>query len=82
MRAYFFGADGSTLPEREQLERELTGYRHVDLDIRDRDGVLRAVPQAAAREIALVIHTRRPAVARLGRDASRSPTSTSTPAAR
>ena len=55
LRAYFFGADGTTLPVREQLERELTGYRHVDLDIRDRDGVL-GLFRKRGTEIALVIH--------------------------
>ena len=40
---------------RERLERELTGYRHVDLDIRDRDGVL-GLFRKRGTEIALVIH--------------------------
>jgi CDP-paratose 2-epimerase len=55
LRAYFFGADGTTLPVRERLERELDGYRHVDLDIRDRAGVL-GLFRKRGTEIALVVH--------------------------
>jgi CDP-paratose 2-epimerase len=55
LRAYFFGADGTTLPVRERLERELGGYRHVDLDIRDRAGVL-GLFKKRGTEIALVVH--------------------------
>src|SRR3954452_15886279 len=55
LRAYFFGADGSTRPVREALERELPGYRHDDLDIRDRDGVL-ALFRRLGGEVAVVLH--------------------------
>jgi CDP-paratose 2-epimerase len=56
LRAYFFGADASTLPVRARLERELGGaYRHASLDIRDRDGVLDVV-RGYGRSIALVVH--------------------------
>jgi CDP-paratose 2-epimerase len=55
LRAYFFGADGTTLPVRERLERELDGYRHVDLDIRDRAGVL-GLFKKRGTDIALVVH--------------------------
>jgi CDP-paratose 2-epimerase len=55
LRAYFFGADGSTRPVRDALERELQGYRHEDLDIRDRDGVLRLFA-GLGREVGVVVH--------------------------
>jgi CDP-paratose 2-epimerase len=34
MRRYFFGEDGSTTWQRQQLELEVPGYRHVAADIR------------------------------------------------
>jgi CDP-paratose 2-epimerase len=40
---------------RDALERELAGYRHEDLDIRDRDGVL-ALFARLGREIEVVVH--------------------------
>jgi CDP-paratose 2-epimerase len=49
-RAVFFGPQGDTRWNRDRLERELPGYVHHDLDIRDRAGVLalvRAVRPAA-----------------------------------
>jgi CDP-paratose 2-epimerase len=55
LRAYFFGADGSTRPVRDGLERELAGYRHEELDIRDRDGVA-ALFARLGREIEVVVH--------------------------
>jgi CDP-paratose 2-epimerase len=55
LRAYFFGPDGSTRPVRDGLERELAGYRHEDLDIRDRDGVV-ALFARLGREIEVVVH--------------------------
>lgn len=39
MRAQFFGAGGSTEKLRHDLEKNLAGYRHVAIDIRDRAGV-------------------------------------------
>src|SRR5215471_3256587 len=39
MRAVFFGPPGSTEPVVRSLEEELPNYRHVNLDIRDRQGV-------------------------------------------
>ena len=35
MRAYFFGAEASTNWSRGQLERQISSYRHEDIDIRD-----------------------------------------------
>lgn len=39
MRQVFFGAPGSTLAIVEDLRRTLASYRHLDLDIRDREGM-------------------------------------------
>jgi CDP-paratose 2-epimerase len=56
LRAYFFGAEASTAPARQWLERSLKGYRHFDLDIRDRDGLERLFAHYG-RALALVLHT-------------------------
>jgi CDP-paratose 2-epimerase len=52
-RAVFFGPQGDTRWNRDRLERELPGYVHHDLDIRDRAGVL-----ALVREVrpAAIVH--------------------------
>jgi CDP-paratose 2-epimerase len=39
MRSQFFGAQASTLPVVENLRRSLPSYRHLTLDIRDREAV-------------------------------------------
>ncbi len=39
MRAWFFGPGGATRPVVEDLKATVKSYRHVDLDIRDRQGV-------------------------------------------
>jgi CDP-paratose 2-epimerase len=53
-RAVFFGPEGDTSWVLERLRREIPGYRHVALDICDRDGIL-----AFIRELRpdLIIHT-------------------------
>jgi CDP-paratose 2-epimerase len=53
-RATFFGPDGDTRWSLERLERSCPKYRHVNLDIRDREGVL-----ALVRDLrpSLIIHT-------------------------
>ncbi|MDO8607341.1 MAG: NAD-dependent epimerase/dehydratase family protein [Phaeospirillum sp.] len=56
LRQTFFGADGSTLWNRQQLETTVAGYRHVDADIRDADA-MNALFQHYAGSIAMVIHT-------------------------
>jgi CDP-paratose 2-epimerase len=56
MRARFFGAEASTASVTEQLRAEVDGFRHVELDIRDREGV-EALFSRHAREIELVVHT-------------------------
>jgi CDP-paratose 2-epimerase len=57
MRAWFFGAEASTAPTTERLERELgEAFSSVALDIRDADGIDRLF--ARRRDpIELVIHT-------------------------
>jgi CDP-paratose 2-epimerase len=44
-RAVFFGPEGDTSWILEHLRREIPGYRHAALDIRDRDGVLALVEE-------------------------------------
>lgn len=53
-RAVFFGPEGDTSWVLGRLRREIPGYRHAALDIRDREGVL-----AHLRELRpdLIIHT-------------------------
>jgi CDP-paratose 2-epimerase len=53
-RAVFFGPEGDTSWVLARLRREIPGYRHQALDIRDRDGVL-----ALLRELrpAAIVHT-------------------------
>lgn len=56
MRRAFFGPEASTLPMRNSLVRDLTRYRHLEVDIRDRDDVERTFRQLG-RDLRLVIHT-------------------------
>lgn len=57
MRRYFFGAEASTSWQRQRLEEELgPRYRHVELDIRDREGIDRVLKQFGS-DLRLVIHT-------------------------
>ena len=56
LRAYFFGADGSTAWNCRLLQEEVKGYTHVDADIRDADAMDRLFARYG-RDIALVIHT-------------------------
>jgi len=56
LRAYFFGADGSTDWNRQQLEREVRGYEHVAADIRDPEAI-GAVFGRFGSNITLVVHT-------------------------
>jgi CDP-paratose 2-epimerase len=39
LRSWFFGPQGTTAPVREALIRDIPSYRHVGLDIRDRQGI-------------------------------------------
>jgi CDP-paratose 2-epimerase len=56
MRAYYFGAESSTRWVRDDLERQLERYTHVDGDIRDEKAV-QALFARYAGDIALVVHT-------------------------
>ncbi len=53
MRAVFFGPDGDTRWNQRRLEREAKGFAHVELDIRDRAGVLKLL---ADRKPDLIVH--------------------------
>jgi len=44
-RAAFFGPQGDTRWNQRRLERELPGYAHHELDIRDRPGVLQLIAE-------------------------------------
>jgi CDP-paratose 2-epimerase len=56
MRSYFFGAEASTAWSRERLERDLPGYAHHAVDIRDREA-LGKIFRRHGRAISAVIHT-------------------------
>lgn len=56
MRRRFFGPEASTAPARRRLEQGLAGYRHLDLDIRDRAALERLFADRG-RAIRLVLHT-------------------------
>ena len=53
-RAVFFGPEGDTSWVLERLRRDIPGYRHVPIDIRDRDKVLALVEEIRPQAI---IHT-------------------------
>lgn len=55
MRRYFFGDEASTRWNQQRLEREVRGYTHYDVDIRDREAVERIFARYG-RQIVLVIH--------------------------
>ena len=52
-RAVFFGPQGDTRWNQQRLERELPSYRHHELDIRDREGVLDLI---AGLKPSLIVH--------------------------
>jgi CDP-paratose 2-epimerase len=53
-RAVFFGPEGDTSWSLERLRREIPGYRHEPIDIRDRDAVLALVSELKP---GLIVHT-------------------------
>lgn len=55
MRSRFFGAAASTEWNRRRLERELRGYTHESVDIRDWEG-LQAIFQKLGKSVAVVVH--------------------------
>ena len=56
MRRVFFGTDGDTEWSRKQLEADVDGYTHHDVDIRDREAV-EGIFKEHGDDIAVVIHT-------------------------
>jgi CDP-paratose 2-epimerase len=56
MRRQLFGEEASTAWSRWRLERELGGYRHYDIDIRDQ-GAISGLFERFKTGIAVVIHT-------------------------
>ena len=56
LRRQFFGEAASTAWSRRHLESELKGYRHFDMDIRDRSAVADLFARYGA-DVAVVIHT-------------------------
>jgi CDP-paratose 2-epimerase len=55
MRAVFFGEEASTVWIRQRLEREVSGYRHFEIDIRDQSKIFQCF-QEWGKNIALIIH--------------------------
>ena len=56
MRSYFYGADGSTSWQVDELQRELgASYEHHGIDIRDRDGLDKLFKHYGS-DLAVVIH--------------------------
>ncbi len=53
LREYFFGPDGSTRWQQEQLTGCLNRYRHFDLDIRDQESMFRLIRE---HQPSLLIH--------------------------
>jgi CDP-paratose 2-epimerase len=53
-RAVFFGPEGDTSWTLERLRRDVPEYEHYDLDIRDRENILRLIE---ARRPAVIVHT-------------------------
>jgi CDP-paratose 2-epimerase len=56
LRASFFGPDATTSATTAELRDTIDAFRHVSLDIRDRDGVERVVRDAGPA-LELVVHT-------------------------
>ncbi len=52
-RKDFFGPQGDTEPTRQRLLRSVSNFEHVDLDIRDQDGVMRLLSEVRP---AAIIH--------------------------
>ena len=65
-RAVFFGPEGDTRWSLKRLKSQIKDYRHADIDIRDRDGVLRLVsdikPDAIVHTAAQPSHDRAAAI--------------------
>lgn len=65
-RAVFFGPEGDTNWSRQRLQQNIANYQHVDLDIRDRAGILellaRIRPQVIVHTAAQPSHDRAAAI--------------------
>ena len=65
-RSVFFGPEGDTRWSLKRLQTQISGYRHFDLDIRNREGVLRLVeevrPDAIVHTAAQPSHDRAAAI--------------------
>ena len=55
MRKHFFGEEASTDWQRDRLVKNVPSYRHLDIDIRDSDGIF-SVFREYGRHISLVVH--------------------------
>jgi CDP-paratose 2-epimerase len=53
-RAVFFGSEGDTSWSLERLRRDIPGYEHREIDIRDREGILRLVESTRP---SVIVHT-------------------------
>ena len=53
MRAVFFGRDGDTRWNQARLEREARRFTHVELDVRDREAILKLLENSA---LDLIVH--------------------------
>ena len=53
-RAVFFGPEGDTSWSLQRLRRDISDYSHFNLDIRDRDGILRLVSEVKPN---VIVHT-------------------------
>ncbi len=53
-RAVFFGPEGDTSWSLERLRKSIPDYTHFDLDIRNRDGILRLLPEVKPQ---VIVHT-------------------------
>ena len=56
MRAYFFGAGGSTYWNRDRLKNQFSEYEHYDIDIRDINK-LEDIYRKFQKDIGFVVHT-------------------------
>jgi CDP-paratose 2-epimerase len=56
MRAQFFGSEASTDATTQRLVREHPEFRHLELDIRDTEGIERCVA-AAGTQLEAIVHT-------------------------
>src|SRR4029077_19807476 len=56
MRAQFFGAEASTKKTRENLVKDVRGYEHHDIDIRDAHAITELFKQHCGK-IEAVVHT-------------------------